>query len=102
MECPNIALDAVCAGGDTLCKRPSYISLDAEGVSVRVAQWTRRLPTEQEIPGSSPGADVSFHSVVVSTRDFESRDPGSSPGGRVSPTFLIDSRVNKKTFPVRR
>ena len=27
---------------------------------VAMAQWIRRLPTEQEIPGSSPGSDCLF------------------------------------------
>ena len=67
-------------------KAPAYGAGDS-----RFESWRGRIPS---------------HSVVVSTRDFESRDPGSSPGGRVSlaadspaTTFLVDSRVNKKTFP---
>ena len=31
-------------------------------VVVRMAQWIRRLPTEQEIPGSSPGTDYFYQS----------------------------------------
>ena len=33
---------------------------------VRMAQWIRRLPTEQEIPGSSPGMDSLFAFLVYS------------------------------------
>ena len=29
-------------------------------IHVPMAQWIRRLPTEQEIPGSSPGRDYPF------------------------------------------
>jgi hypothetical protein len=29
-------------------------------MKVRMAQWIRRLPTEQEIPGSSPGSVFTF------------------------------------------
>jgi hypothetical protein len=36
---------------------------------VRMAQWIRRLPTEQEIPGSSPGMDSFFFFFSVDAQD---------------------------------
>lgn len=32
-----------------------------------MAQWIRRLPTEQEIPGSSPGRSLSFYIPTISS-----------------------------------
>ena len=35
-----------------------------------MAQWIRRLPTEQEIPGSSPGRSLSFYIPTISFGRF--------------------------------
>ncbi len=39
-------------------------SLPMELADVRMAQWIRRLPTEQEILGSSPSTDSFFFCVL--------------------------------------
>ena len=42
--------------------KQSYTNMSNPTTEERVpmAQWTRRLPTEQEIPGSSPGRDLFY------------------------------------------
>ncbi len=70
-----------------------------------MAQWIRRLPTEQEIPGSSPGMGcfLSYHQhrrrsvagVMVSIAAFQAVDPGSIPGPRI--VFWAVSQINSLT-----
>jgi hypothetical protein len=57
-----------------------------------MAQWIRRLPTEQAIQGSSPCSDsfffccccmISVAGVMVSIVAFQAVDPGSIPGPRI-------------------
>jgi hypothetical protein len=60
---------------------------------VAMAQWIRRLPTEQAIQGSSPCSDSLFGTassvytcvagVKVSIVAFQAVDPGSIPGPRI-------------------
>jgi hypothetical protein len=79
-----------------------------------MAQWIRRLPTEQEIPGSSPGMDsLFFFSFVVSvflprpglnalgTQGGWGR-PGAPPRPRILHSklvFVFTSFVTKLSFP---
>ena len=43
--------------------------------------WIERLPTEQEVPGSSPGLVKNAHiAQLVEHRSYEPKVSGSSPG----------------------
>ena len=50
-----------------------YNSLDCPSDRGRVAQWLRRLPTEQEIPGSSPGVVVLQNLNLIAKFDHSAK-----------------------------
>ena len=89
--------------------------------SVLLAQWIRRLSTEQEIPGSNPGQDfarIHLRSAPVSSNvtnestaplaqwirrwSSEPETPGSSPGRSYSraetPFTRLAQSVERRTF----